>query len=286
MNDSEVWRMVVDNEPQDAYTNMAVDEALLEGQIRGGIPPTVRFYSWQPPAISLGYAQEIETIDLASCQRSGIDVVRRITGGRAILHDGDLTYSIAARDDNPVMQGTLMDTYRKISQALLAGVQKLGVQAAFSSPGDKNDIDHGASCFSSSSRYELTVSGKKLIGSAQRRSQGAVLQQGSLPLQDCSEKLFSLLRFPDPEQRSMAHARYREKATALSEVLNHPMAFSEVAAAFLDGMAGIFQVRLVPGYLQSDEIALVEKLRSSKYASPHWSMFGERKRRRNAPISK
>ncbi len=127
----------MDLEPQDAYTNMAVDEALLEGQIGGGSPPTVRFYSWRPPAISLGCTQEIGTIDLESCRISGIGVVRRITGGRAILHEDDFTYSITAREDNPVVQGTLMDTYRKISQALLAGLQQLDVQAAFA-PGDGN----------------------------------------------------------------------------------------------------------------------------------------------------
>lgn len=270
MSGPQAWRVIMDTGPQDAYTNMAVDEALLEGQIRGGPPPTIRFYTWRPPAISLGYTQKIETIDLASCRLSGIDVVRRITGGRAILHEDDLTYSIAAGEDNPVVQGTLMDTYRKISQALLSGLHKLGVQAAYS-PGDGDAYGGGAACFAASSRYELTVSGKKLIGSAQRRKQGAVLQQGSLPLRDTSKRLFSLLRFADPEQRDLAHERYLKRATSLSEALCRQVSFSDVAAALLDGMTGAFQIEMAPGHLHADEIASAERLRSSRYASPGWN---------------
>ena len=295
MSSSQVWRVIIDLE-QDAYTNMAVDEALFEGQIGGGSPPTVRFYSWRPPAISLGYAQKIETIDLESCRFSGISMVRRITGGRAILHEGDFTYSITAREDNPVVQGTLMDTYRKISHALLAGLQQLGVQAAFS-PGDK-DPDTGAgsvpasapgalwarrphpvapgasgaaACFAATSRYELTVKGKKIIGSAQRRKQVAVLQQGSLPLQDNSKKLFNLLQFSDPGQRASAHERYLKKATSLYEVLCRPVTFDDVASAFLRGMRSAFQVELASGCLHPDEIAQAERLRGSKYSSHAWN---------------
>lgn len=270
MSGSQAWRVIVETGPQDAYTNMAVDEALLEGQIRGESPPTIRFYSWRPPAISLGYTQKIETIDIAACRLSGIEVVRRITGGRAILHEGDFTYSITARDDNPVVQGTLMDTYRKISQALLSGLQKLGVQAAFS-PGDRDAYGGGAACFAASSRYELTVSGKKLIGSAQRRKQGAVLQQGSLPLRDTSERLFSLLQFADPGQRALAHEQYLKKATSLSEALCRQVSFSDVAAALLDGMTGAFQIEMAPGRLHAGEIASAERLRSARYASPDWN---------------
>jgi lipoate-protein ligase A len=278
MNGSQAWwRLIMDLEPQDAYTNMAVDEALLEGQIGSGSPPTVRFYSWRPPAISLGCTQEIETIDLESCRISGIGVVRRITGGRAILHEDDFTYSITAREDNPIVQGTLMNTYRKISQALLAGLQQLGVQAAFA-PGDRNPeagaaFGGAAACFAASSQYELTTGGKKIIGSAQRRKQGAVLQQGSLPLQDVSQKLFSLLQFADPEQRALAHERYLERATSLSKVLGRQVAFVDIATAFLEGMRSTFQVEMEPGCLHPDEIAQMERLRCSKYASQAWNFM-------------
>ena len=192
MNGSQAWRLIIELEPQDAYTNMAVDEALLDGQIGGGSPSTIRFYSWRPPAISLGYTQEIATIDLESCRISGIGLVRRITGGRAILHEDDFTYSITAREDNPIVQGTLMDTYRKISQALLAGLQQLGVQADFA-PGDRNpdaspSLRWCGGLLCSLFSIRAYVNGKKIIGSAQRRKQGAVLQQGSLPLQDHSQE--------------------------------------------------------------------------------------------------
>jgi lipoate-protein ligase A len=290
MNNSQAWRVIVDLE-QDAFTNMAIDEALFEGQIGGGSPPTVRFYSWHPPTVSLGYAQKIETIDLESCRASGISVVRRITGGRAILHEGDFTYSITARENNPVVQGTLMDTYRKISHGLLAGLQQLGVQAAFS-PGEKNPCGEpvlrpgvspdaeedtrgsSAACFAATSRYELTVEGRKIIGSAQRRRQGAVLQQGSLPLQDSSNKLFSLLWFSDPWQRLLAHERYLKRATSLYEALHRPVTFDDVAAAFLSGMKSAFQVDLAPGCLHPDEITQAVGLRS-KYATQAWNFMAK-----------
>ena len=276
MNGLPAWRLIMDPEPQDAYTNMAVDEALLEGQIGGGPPPTIRFYSWRPPAVSLGYTQAIETINLESCRTSGIGVVRRTTGGRAILHVDDFTYSITAREDNPIVQGTLMDTYRKISLALLASLQQLGVEAAFA-PGDRNPdagtaFSGAAACFAASSQYELTAGGKKIIGSAQRRKEGAVLQQGSLPLQDVSQKLFSLLQFDDPEQRTLAHERYLKKATSLSEVLGRPVTFTDVATAFLEGMRSTFQVEMVPGRLHPDESARAERLRNSKYATQAWNL--------------
>jgi lipoate-protein ligase A len=269
--------VIIDQE-RDACTNMAVDEVLFDGQIRGEAPPTLRFYSWRPPAISLGYAQKIATVDLEACRLSGISVVRRITGGRAILHEGDFTYSITARESNPVVQGTLMDTYRKISQALLTGLQQLGVQAAFS-PGDKDpgagtaSVSGAAACFAATSRYELTVNGRKIIGSAQRRKEGAVLQQGSLPLQDTSKKLFSLLQFSDPSQRLLAHERYLSRATSLDEALHHPVTFDDVAAAFLGGMGSSFQVELAPGCLHPDEIEQAEDLCSSKYSSHAWNFL-------------
>jgi lipoate-protein ligase A len=279
MSSSQPWRLIMDIEPQDAYTNMAEDEALLNGQIGNGSQPTIRFYSWRPAAISLGYAQDIATIDLEACRISGIGVVRRITGGRAILHEDDFTYSITARDDNPIVQGTLMDTYRKISQALLAGLQQLGVQTAAFARGDRNPNSNStagdaAACFAASSRYELTVGGKKIIGSAQRRKQGAVLQQGSLPLQDHSKKLFDLLRFSEPDQRTVAHEHYTKKAISLSDVLCHPVTFDITAAAFLEGLKNTFQVEIVRGSLDPDEIAQVERLRASKYASDNWNYFG------------
>ncbi len=277
MNKFNVWRVLIETSPRHAYANMAIDEVLLEGQIRGEFPPTVRFYRWQPPAISIGCCQNIETIDVAACQLNNIVLVRRITGGRAIFHKHDFTYSIAAREDNPVISGTIMETYRKISHALLAGMRELGVQAVLS-PGEKKLAGSGAACFDAASRYELTAGGKKLIGSAQRRKQGAVLQQGSLPLEDTSEMLFNLLKFKDQLQRLQARENYKKKATSLAEVLGRVATFSEVAAALLKGMADVFGIKLIPGGLSPEEVAQVEILQATKYASPDWNLFGERKK--------
>lgn len=268
-----VWRLLFDREPRDGYTNMAIDEAMLELHARGEIPPTVRFYCWEPPSVTIGYFQDAAaTIDLEACRRAGVDLVRRITGGRAILHKRDLTYSIVAGEDHPAVCGTLMDTYRKISLALRAGLQKLGVQVELA-PGNKNPGRSTAACFAVPAQYELTVAGKKLIGSAQCRRHGVFLQHGSLPLEDESELFFALLLFADPRLRKAALEHYKSRAASLSELICRRVTFEEAAAVFQAGIAGTLGVELVPGRLWAAEEALAEKLRSEKYLRPEWNLF-------------
>ena len=192
-----IWNYI-DSGPNLGVYNMAVDEELLARAQAGEDRPVLRLYAWQPPAVSLGRFQKSETaVNAEACKRLGFDIVRRITGGRAVLHDKELTYSIIARTDNPLFPGTVLGTYKVIAAGLLAGLRNLGIPAELVARGsrhaervDKNARD--AACFSSPSWYELLVHGRKIVGSAQRRVSGAFLQHGSI-LMDYDPQLEALV---------------------------------------------------------------------------------------------
>ena len=176
----------IDSGPNLGVYNMALDEELLARAQAGEDRPVLRLYAWQPAAVSLGRFQKRETaVNDEACRRLGLDIVRRITGGRAVLHDKELTYSIIARTDNPLFPGNVLGTYKVIAAGLLAGLRNLGIPAEIVARGsrhaervEKNAKD--AACFSSPSWYEILVQGRKIVGSAQRRVSGAFLQHGSI----------------------------------------------------------------------------------------------------------
>jgi lipoyl(octanoyl) transferase len=179
------WKYL-DTGPHTGSHNMSVDEELLTRAQAGDAVPVLRFYTWDPPAVSLGRFQKLEeAVDAAACRRRGFDVIRRPTGGRAVLHNRELTYSIVARTDNPLFPSNVLGTYKVIAAGLLAGLANLGINAEMVSRGGRhaelvNKADDSPSCFSSPSWYEIVVHGKKIIGSAQRRLSHAFLQHGSI----------------------------------------------------------------------------------------------------------
>jgi lipoate-protein ligase A len=180
-----VWQYI-DSGPNIGAYNMAIDEELLSRAQAGGAVPVLRFYTWSPPAVSIGRFQHIESaVNAEACKQLGFDIVRRITGGRAVLHHRELTYSIIARADNPLFPLTVLGTYKVIATGLLAGLQNLGIPAEMVSRGGRHAAlvekkVKGPACFSSPSWYEIMVNGRKIIGSAQRRMRGAFLQHGSI----------------------------------------------------------------------------------------------------------
>src|SRR5579859_1906151 len=177
---AERWRLIVDS-PCDGPTNMAIDEAILEAVGKRQAPPTLRLFAWEPACLSLGYAQPAADVDQERLGAHGWDIVRRMTGGRAILHTEELTYSVALPQDHPLVAGTILDSYRRLSMALLHALEALGIDAH----ADKAEKPVGARtplgpvCFEVPSNYEITANGKKLIGSAQVRKDDATLQHGS-----------------------------------------------------------------------------------------------------------
>lgn len=263
-------RLILDN-ANDGFTNMAVDEAILEACIAGEVPLTVRFYRWQPPCLSIGYFQRAgREVDLAGCRALGVDWVRRPTGGRAILHDRELTYSIVAREDDPAVSGSILESYRKISTALVAGLRRLGLPAEMSPPRAHPQTVRTAACFDAPSDYEVTIHGRKVIGSAQVRRSGALLQHGAILLEVDLDRQVGVLIPPPGMTREALAVHLRSRLIALGEALGRPLPPEELAQALRAGFEETWGVELLEGELTPAERLRVAALRE-KYRSPAWN---------------
>ncbi|MEP0764556.1 MAG: lipoate--protein ligase family protein, partial [Chloroflexota bacterium] len=200
------WRLLI-TPPADGPLNMAVDQAIMEAVAAGRVPPTLRFFAWTPPCLSLGYTQPVTDVNRERLAARGWDLVRRMTGGRAILHTDELTYSVALPAADPVVAGGIVESYRRLSAALVAGLHTLGVVPEADKRADGHNAFNGPVCFEVPSHYEITVGGSKLIGSAQVRKFGAVLQHGTLPLIGDIARICDALVFASDAQRAHAPAR-------------------------------------------------------------------------------
>ena len=249
------WRLIIEHEPQAGAWNMALDEAIMEAVGAGESPPTLRFYAWAPPCLSLGKRQPLSGVELERCARDGVDVVRRATGGWAILHTDELTYSIATTPDDPRAEGAILDAYRKLSKGLIAGLHVLEVPAMMN-PVDPLGVHNiSAACFEVPSAYEIVVGERKLIGSAQTRPNGRVLQHGSLPLTGDIARVVEYLWFQTEDDRAALGAHLRERATTLSAALGRDVSFDEVASAMARGFSAALYLTLVPGEPSESELA-------------------------------
>lgn len=204
---------------QDAALNMAIDEAILTHYLRGEVPPTLRAFRWTQPSISLGRFQHVEReIEDGLCQQRGVALVRRPTGGRAVYHRDEFTYSIVIGKREGVPPGVVA-AYAYLAQGLIAALHNLGLPAQLS---DERVSKHpSAACFASSTQADLTSNGFKLVGSAQVWKDEGLLQQGSLPLDDRAVEFFELLPYPTEKARQEALALYREKTTPLHTFIPH-----------------------------------------------------------------
>jgi len=264
------WRLII-TDPASGAWNMAVDEAIAITSARGDVPPTLRFYQWQPATVSLGRHQPVEDIDQARLQERGWGLVRRPTGGRAILHTDELTYSIAGPAHEPRLQGAVLDVYNRISHGLLTGLRRLGVDAD-KAPADKRaGRDVSAACFEVPSAYEISVGNQKLIGSAQRRTGGYVLQHGSLPLHGDVTRLVEVMTFENEAQRDAFRAHLAQRATTLEAALGRRVSFWEAAAVLLDGLNSVLEVDFDEQSLTPAELALAQEIEREKYDSDAWT---------------
>lgn len=253
------WRLL-DTGFAGGADNMALDAALARG---GSISvPTLRFFRWQPFCISLGYHQDAGEVDLAKCRAAGFEVARRPTAGRAILHAEELTYSVVIPAAHAWYDILPLDLYRKISEALVAGLTALGVPARFA-PGERLQQDGRPlrmSCFASAARNEVIVGGRKIVGSAQRRFREGVLQHGSLLLQDGHEQLPDFLK---GEAATIAAERNRllEHTTTLARASGRVISFAEAAPAVRRGFEETLGIELAEGAVLPAEQALAEAWR-------------------------
>jgi lipoate-protein ligase A len=265
------WRLLI-TPPASGAWNMAVDEAILEAIGGEKVPTTLRLYAWVPPCLSLGYAQPVEDVDQNALHERGWDIVRRPTGGRAILHTDELTYSVIGPLNEPRLAGSLLKSYHVLSSALLDALHRLGAQAqaspeAASLPGAP---DQGPVCFEVPSNYEITVDGKKLVGSAQARRKEGVLQHGSLPLKGDLGRITQVLRFSDEQARQDAARRIWQRATTVERALGRPVEWQSAAQAFREAFEHTLNLELLPAQLTQDETQAAERLLQEKYSRPAW----------------
>ncbi len=253
------WRLLLHGSA-DGATNMAVDEAIGTSVAKGSSPPTIRFYSWFPATLSLGKNQPLSEVDLSACKTAGYQVVRRPTGGRAVLHAREITYSVAAPPTDPRLAGGVLDAYRRLSLGLIEGLKLLGVDVEQAGPDARAGEDVSAACFEVPSAYEISVKGRKLIGSAQRRAQGFVLQHGAIPLVGDVAEIADFLNLDDEERESLRKT-LRKRATTLEEVLGRAVSFHRAAVALAAGFEIALNIELEVGELTSQEERFVLDLR-------------------------
>lgn len=271
------WRLV-NSGISDAADNMAVDEAILKAHARGETPPTLRFYGWQPAAVSIGYFQQAASdINVDKCRELGIDVVRRLTGGRAVFHHEELTYSIIVREDCPLVPATITASYRYFSSGLLAGLNKLGIDARLSMPqaayGQTRRRHASAACFDAPSHYEITAQGRKLAGSAQVRKDGVVLQHGSVLLTFNAELVASLLNLPSAEMQNSVAEMLAKRAVSVREILGREVAWQSAYQAMADTFGAALGIELEPGQLSEQEQSAAAELAAVKYRCDSWNLL-------------
>lgn len=254
--------------------NMALDEALLLTHEAGITPPTLRLYGWSTPTLSLGYAQSTaKAVDLDACRRLGIGIVRRPTGGRAVLHDHEITYSVVMPTTATDGPSSFTEQYRRIGLALTVALHHAGLTVQLARPQRQSREQRSPACFAALSRYELSAAGRKLVGSAQKRHQRALLQHGSIPLTLDRHRLFQCLHVP-PEQRMACVAEAYASMTAVYEVLPAGVCVATLHNALRVGFTTTFGVELVAGTLLPEEAQLAQELYSTKYTASSWNLDG------------
>ncbi len=278
------WRVIFTG-ANDAFFNMALDEALLLSSQKGTSPPVLRLYLWNPPAVSIGYFQSAEkTVDFKKCKERGIHVVRRITGGRAVLHEDEITYSVcASSDDFPQLGDTTIQTYQKLSMALLESLRLLSINGKWVKPSTnkKSPSFHSISskpCFMSNSRYEITVEGKKLIGSAQRRfscrsdqeRKNSFIQHGSILTGKGKHSLAELL--PEENSVEIMKQNLEEKSTNIEKILKRRVKTDEIISALKIGFEKVFCSQMEDSVESVEELQMALWLKEKKYLSERWNV--------------
>ena len=250
---------------------MALDEAILENIGHGDSLPTLRLYAWTPACLSLGHAQPFADADIARLKQRGWEVVRRLTGGRAILHTDELTYSVIAPVDEPRVAGSVLESYNRLAQALLLAVKSLELPVEIKNEVEQNDIlRNNPVCFEVPSTYEITVNGKKLIGSAQARKKESVLQHGSLPLIGDLSRICEALVFADEAARQDATNRLLERATTVESALGRGISWEMAAQAFVHAFEAQLGLSLEKGELSESESRRTDELVRDKYDHSAW----------------
>lgn len=247
------WRLI-DMRIENAPTQMAIDEAIAIARLRFNTPNTIRLYRWNPSGVSIGYFQSIEKeVNLPNCDKYGVDVIRRITGGGAVYHDynGEITYSLVAPENDPKMPRDIMESYEVICSAIINGLKHIGVDSEFK---PVNDIIAG---------------GKKISGNAQTRRHGVVLQHGTVLFDSDIHRMFEVLRVSEAKISDKLIKAVEDRVTNIKRYLGTDITFVDVHDALIQGFEETFDIELVAGKLTKEENELVKRL-YEKYSSKEW----------------
>lgn len=243
---------LIDTGYKDAFTNMAIDEAILTMVSKGKVLATLRLFGWKPAAISIGYFQNMQKeVDLEKCNKLGIDAVRRITGGGAVFHDKEITYSISIPEKD--VPKDIMQSYDLICRAIIKGLKHLGIDAKYA---PLNDI---------------AVNGKKISGNAQTRRNGVCLQHGTILIDVDVDKMFSLLKVPDEKIKDKMIANVKERVTSVNKETGKNFDYNELAIALRKGFEEQFNVKFIESQLTEEEIELAEFIKNQKFATEKWN---------------
>jgi lipoate-protein ligase A len=236
-----------------AYMNMGLDEAILESVSAGQSPPTLRFYGWRPKAISIGYFQGIrDEVDVEACARSGVDIVRRITGGGAVFHDAEVTYSIVFPESHALASASILDSYRLICGGIIAGLGRLGIASEFAPIND------------------IVALGRKISGNAQTRTMRCILQHGTILLGVDVETMFGLLRVPREKALGKLIEEAKSRVSSVSDILGRKVGFEDALPELREGFARALDLELIPGAVSDPEKARSMELAATKFSTLEW----------------
>ncbi len=233
---------------------MAVDEAVLEAVAQAKQLPTLRLYGWNPSAITIGYFQSLQDeVDETMCKENSVDMVRRITGGGAVYHDKEITYSFIIPEAHGLITKDILASYNQISQGVIEALKSMSLQAEFVPIND------------------LIVNGKKISGNAQTRKQKTILQHGTILLDVDVKKMFSLLKVSDEKIRDKMITAIEERVTSIRHQLGKEVSFAAMESALIEGFKTAFDAEFVSGVLSVEEQQRAAEIEKEKYRNPHWN---------------
>lgn len=272
----ETWRLL----PLEAHTgpeNMAIDEALIASIGEGGGLPALRFYSWRSPWVSLGPSQSASDLDRIACQERGWGVLRRASGGMAVLHRGQVAYALVLPSSHPVWEGDLVASYLRFGQPLQRAFRSLGVSAELAPPGANQDFTRGApilaprTCFGALGAYELVCQGYKLIGNSQIRRRHASTQHGVIQLSGDQSQVSAVMAHASDEERAALGDYLHTHVGAVDRCAGHPVSALELTKAVVSAFTEAFNVCLEPATLTPFERARADELTETKYGNDEWT---------------
>ena len=250
----EKWR-IMGLDVNDAYSNMAIDEAICKLRSENKSPNTIRIYRWKPSAVSIGYFQLVDQeVNLEACKKMGVDVVRRMTGGGAVYHsyEGEVTYSIIINQDHPKVPDDIIKSYEVICSGIVVALENLGIKAKFK---PINDID---------------VNGRKISGNAQTRRWGVIVQHGTILLDTDIRTMFTVLQVSKEKISDKMIKSVEERVTTIRKELGRDVSFEEVTDSLKQTLPNVFDAKPYEGQLSEEEKGLAMKLKREKYSTNDW----------------